>query len=345
MLVQALVALILIYILIDLLSHRQVDIVKFRVPGNVVAEYYLNFVPQIVSRVAPLALLVAALLVIGDAAQHNEITAVQSGGISLQRFVAAPIFVATAYAAGLFGMAETVGAAAARKAAQIEEGYFSQDEDDAREGLSWANLSGKWTCHVRKFNRIALTGEDVLLHARTADSVQQVQARRIYWDEAQRQWMLEDGRWFTLDAAQTSAQGARIRLRAAPFTEPPETLFALEGPTVSKTIGQLERDIAYAAERRAPTAKLRVDYHARFAQPALSFVTIWLAIPFALRLRRGGLAVSFGISITLAITYLLVYSITMSLGHAGRLSPPLAAWLANGVFFLVGLVLFVRTRT
>jgi lipopolysaccharide export LptBFGC system permease protein LptF len=35
----------------------------------------------------------------------------------------------------------------------------------------------------------------------------------------------------------------------------------------------------------------------------------------------------------------------MSLGHHGRLSPPVAAWLANALFFAAGAFLFWRTPT
>lgn len=344
-LAQSLLALVAIYVLIDLLTRQEVAISRYEVPLGVVVQYYLNFIPQIVYRVAPFAMLVASLLVLGDAVQNNEVTAVLSGGISLRRFVAVPVLVALMFAAGLYFLNERVGTQAAREAKRIEEGYFSLNPDMTRKGISWANLSGGWTCHIAKFNRIALTGENVLMYARTPESVQQIEARRIYWDDAASQWVLEDGRWFTLNAQETAASGSRIRQRQAPFTEPPDTLFAMDKPMETKTRSQLLAEIASADERAVPVSDLWVDYHVKFSQPALSFVMIWLAIPFAMRLRRGGLAISFATSIGIAIAYLLVFSVTMGLGYAERLSPPVAAWLANGVFFAIGVVLFWRTPT
>ena len=101
-LLQALVALSLVYVFIDLFTHRQVDIRRFNVPSEVVVQYYLNFLPSVIQRVAPFSLLISALLVLGDAAQNNEVTAVTASGISLRRFVRAPILLALAFAAGLF---------------------------------------------------------------------------------------------------------------------------------------------------------------------------------------------------------------------------------------------------
>ncbi len=94
-----------------------------------------------------------------------------------------------------------------------------------------------------------------------------------------------------------------------------------------------------------PVGKMRVDYQTKFAQPALCFVMIFLAIPFAMKIRRGGLAVSFGLSIAIAMVYMVVHIVAVSLGHSGRLPPVVAAWLANAVFFATGLILFLRTPT
>jgi lipopolysaccharide export system permease protein len=343
-LLRSIFALVAIYVLIDLLTHRETDILKYNVPADVVVRYYIAFIPQILYRVAPFAVLITGLLVLGDAAQNNEITAVLAGGISLRRLVLAPLCVCLAFAAALFAFNETVGAMAAREANRINENYFSQHPEIQRKGVSWANLSGKWTCHIDKFNRIALTGEGILMHADEGDVFEQIEARRIYWDESAGQWILEDGRWYSI-RGEREATGQRIRQQPAPFEESPNELFALEQPMETKTSGELMTEILSAEKRAIPASSLWVDYHAKFSQPALSFVMIWLAIPFALRVRRGGLGISFGISIVIAIAYLLVFSATMGLGHAGRLSPPIAAWLANALFFAAGAFLFWRTPT
>jgi lipopolysaccharide export system permease protein len=54
----------------------------------------------------------------------------------------------------------------------------------------------------------------------------------------------------------------------------------------------------------------------------------------AFRSRSGGSVVaSLGVSLTLALAYYILISIGISLGHAGKILPFLAAWLPH-VFFL-----------
>ena len=345
---KTLVALILVFILIDLLTHRRSDILKYDVPWRVVLLYYAAFIPQILYKfqMAAMSMLIAALLVFGNAAQENEVTAALAGGISLRRLVRVPVLIAALLAVAVFCMEETVGAKASRTVEDLDARYFSKSTQNKRFAVSWANLAGDWTCHVMKFNRAALTGENVLMHSIRDDNVEQIQARRIFWDAGKNRWILEDGLWSIFDPKQEwQREGFRITQWPAPMVEPPDELFALEESADTKNAAQLVADIRRAEHHGTPTGGAWTEYYAKFSQPALCFIMIWLAIPFAMRLRRGGVAIGFGVSIAIALAYLILFRVTMGLGYVERLSPLVAAWLANIVFFTLGLVLFRRTPT
>lgn len=345
---KAVVSLVFLFIVIDLLTHRRTAIMNHNVPWTVVLRYYAAFTPAVLYKyqVAALAMLVAALLVFGNAAQHNEVIAALAGGISLGRLVRVPVLVALAVSLLMFGLQETVGLAGTREACRIEEQYFSQKQNRymVRRGISWPKLEDDWTCHILNFNRLALTGEHAFLLAIREHEIEQIQARRIFWDPQRGRWILEDGHWlvFHLDR-DWEYESQVIRQQPAPIRETPAELFALEQPSDTKSVPQLAADIRRAAARGIPVARHQVDLHAKFAQPALCFVMIWIAIPFAIRLRRGGVAIGFGVSVAIAVAYLMLFRLSMGLGYFDRLGPVLAAWSANALFLALGLVLFRRT--
>ncbi len=341
-------SLVMLFVLVDLLTHQQENIIKYQVPANKVVEYYLTLTPRILFEyhAVALAVLVAGLMVAGRAAQDHEITAALAGGIGLWRLLRAPIVLTLLLAAAAFCAQETVGASATRRSIGLENQYFRRFALADRSPVSWANLGEGWTCHVLKFNRAAMTGQDVFLHNMGEDLVQEIRAGRIYWEPGQAAWIIEDGLWCALHPKQGWAQEVRaIRQETAPFREPPEDLFALDEPTGAKSAGQLAADLKRAASRGLPVHGHWVDYHAKFARPALCFVMVWLAIPFAIRLRRGGLAIGFGVSVAIALAYLLVFFAATGLGHLGKLPPAVAAWLANALFMALGAVLAVKTPT
>lgn len=345
---KVLLSLVFLFILIDLFTNRRNDIARHDVPWSVVLHYYAVFIPTIIYKYqgASLSILVAALLVFGSLAQNNEITATLAGGISLRRIVRVPVLLAALLAVGLFSFQETVGVAANRQVRKLDDRYFSRNSESAWTGMSWARLAGGWTCHIMKFNRISLAGENLFMHQFGQEKAQQIQAGRVYWDPDKNQWTMEDGRWFVFDLTKNwECQVTRVTQLPAPIEESPEELFAMQEPPDTKTVPELMADIRGAEQYGMPVGAYLADLHAKFAQPALCFVMVWLAIPFAMRLRRGGLAIGFGVSIAIALAYLILFRISMGLGHIERMNPVVAAWLANVVFLAYGMIMFRRTPT
>ncbi len=346
MVIKALATFVGLFVLVDLLANLRTTILAHQVPWSIVAEYYLYFSPRIAFQALPIAVLIATLLVLGRASERNEITAALAGGVSLYRLCVMPVAVAVGFTCLHFTLEQTIGARAIDRADQMERVYFGRLPANPREGQSWANLSGNWTCHVIKYNRLAHTGEDVTLHAIREDHVEQIMADRIFWDEAREQWILEDGRWVVFDAdVNAILRDQRITQRPAPIEETPEELFVMTRPADTKNVFELRSAIERAGRRGMPMTPMWVDYHAKFAQPLLSFVMVWLAIPFALRLRRGGVAIGFGASVAIAIVYIIVHTISMGFGYVGEWHPVVAAWLPNAFFLAIGLTLFWRTPT
>lgn len=347
-LVQLMAAMILVYVAIDFLTARQANIAKYDIPVYMVIQFYCAQIPMVLFQyqTAALAVLVAVLMVLGKAAQDQEITAALAGGISLRRIVRAPVLVALVVAVTAFFVEDTLGVRASKWLARMDREYFSQFRKPDNPGISWTRLNGEWTCHILKFNREALTGQDVYIHSIGRDVVKEIRAKRIYWDETKNQWILEDGRWFTFNPNQEWEQKVdRITQIAAPFSESPEELFTLDKPVRQKSLLALRRDLLHAGGMGMPVNAQWVDYYSKIARPALCFVMVWLAIPFALRIRRGGMMMGFGVSIGIALSYLLIFYITMGLGHLDKLSPIVAAWSANAAFLVVGIILFRKTPT
>lgn len=334
-----------LYVFIDLITARQRTIEKYEVPWGIVVQYYLTHAPTLLFKfqAMALALLVSTLFVLGKAAQDSEITALLAGGVSLGRIARWPILIALGLAVGVFTFENTAGVRCAEIATQLDREYFERFSPNRDRGPSWTNLGEEgWSCHIRRFNDVALTGKDVLIHAFTDHGMEEIRANRIFWDPDRHQWILEDGRWASFQREPTTRDIEIITQRAAPFDESPEMLFALSSPPETKTVVAQYRDLKRAESMGLPATAGWVAFHTKFSRPILCFVIIWLAIPFAIKLRRGGLFISFGMSIALGLGYVMLYVVSVGLGSIGLLPPFLAAWLPTVVFLGGGLVLFWR---
>lgn len=347
-LIGVLASFVALFVLVDLLTHTQDNIADNDIPLSIVLQYYLAYIPTILFefQFLPMAILVATLVVFGRLAEFNEVTAFLASGVSVHRITRLPILAALLIAIVSFVFGETLGVRANIVEARLEANYFGHSQGDERAGVSWMDLEGGWVCHLQKYNRMARTGEGVVLHSFHGTGMEEIQAGRIFWDEEKSQWFLEDGTWFVMESEpELSETAKRITQMAAPFNEHPDALFALDKPPRLKSASKLSRDLILAEGRGVIVQKYWVDYHVKFARPGLCFVMVLLAIPFAIRLRKGGLGAGIGISLLIGLAYTLVFLASVGLGHLSLLNPIAAAWLPNVAFGAAGGVLLWKMPT
>jgi lipopolysaccharide export system permease protein len=67
-------------------------------------------------------------------------------------------------------------------------------------------------------------------------------------------------------------------------------------------------------------------------------------VALASQKKRAGLAMEFGLSLLIAFIYFIFMKISTSFGYAGILHPFISAWLANIVFFIIGVIVILNVR-
>jgi LPS export ABC transporter permease LptG/LPS export ABC transporter permease LptF len=88
----------------------------------------------------------------------------------------------------------------------------------------------------------------------------------------------------------------------------------------------------------------RVEFHGRFALPVACLMLALVGIPLGASSRRGGRSAGYVWAILLAFfCYYLAYaSLTNTASRSRSISPELASWLPNIVFFVFGLAMIAR---
>jgi lipopolysaccharide export system permease protein len=85
-----------------------------------------------------------------------------------------------------------------------------------------------------------------------------------------------------------------------------------------------------------------VDMNIKLALPFINLVMVFIGIPVALGLKKGGTPLAVSIGIGICFLYLTNLGFSRSLGLSGILPPILSAWAANVIFFFLGIYLMLR---
>lgn len=304
-----------------------------------IAEYFLLRIPMIVIRVMPMAVLGGILLGLGNLSRHNEFVALRAAGVSVWQLASALLLAAVIISGGMFLWGEHVVPYASQRAHDVYASEIKKRpfKGKGRRQVWYRGLAGFY--NIKHVSEKGLVGLTVFQVDTSFQPRRVIEVDRATWDTASRRWNLFGTRAYRLDA---DGHIQPDSLNGFSLPESPADFLAAPGEAEEFTYAGLRRYIADLHRKGADASEYLVDLHLKLAAPFASLVMALIAIPLATRgTRTSNLAgaVTFGLGI--GFSYWVILAFAQALGQGGALPPQLAAWTANGIFALLGLVLFL----
>lgn len=326
--------LLCVTVLVDF--FQRIDMfVNFPTPVRWKFLYFALKTPQFVFYITPVSMLVALLVTLGILNHHREITAVRCGGVTLMRLCAPLVALGALASLLVFITNEFVVPGSARQLQHVLDVRIKNRPPRSifRQNRIWFYGERNTIFNIELLDPVEKILEGVTLYRFDASGtrlVQRIDARRARYLRGRWDFINVTIRTFLPDGSIKARSFPRQRLRLperpadiSQYREKPEVM---NYPALSEYVRKLRRS------GFNPTAYL-VDLQAKLALPLLSLIVTLLAIPISFRARSGASVVaSLGVSLALAFVYYIVISLGISLGHAGKLPPYLAAWLPH-LFF------------
>ena len=332
-----------VYVIVDLFEKIDTYLDN-RVPVQVVLAYYGVSAPAIVLQVLPMAMLLSCLLALGQLKRNNELTAMQSAGIGLGR-IAAPLYVLALLVSGLVFLVNEValpGINAERK--RILNGEIRRQDVEGprvRSNLAYLGSDGR-TFLIRTYRIDERAMEEVVIQEIRANTlVGRIDAKSASWVDGR--WVFRRGYTRRFDPqGEKAAQFTELTIPG--LKERPEDFAEAEEDPEALSFWNLQRYIDRLRQSGSRVQKYLVELHLKLAFPLTNFIVVLIGSALSIRVKRGGLAIAFGLSVFISFLYYALIRTGQSLGHNGQLPAFLAAWAANLVFAAIGLELLRRAR-
>jgi lipopolysaccharide export system permease protein len=300
------------------------------------AVYYAATLPETFYLFAPFLSLIAAMWVVASLRRAHELVPLLAAGVRPLRVIL-PLFAATTALALLMWLDRELlipSLADLRRTVSrfyTKEYRFASPVPDRTGGV----LSGRYyhAGHRRlieaRYTRLDDAGKEVLTAAAWSA------------DEVPGGWLLRDG---VRVHAGTQDTVARIDSKTGWFLE--TDVRAIDVECAIEDLQYLSsRELRGQIERMRGVRSLEVQLARRVAYPVSSLVLLLLGLPFVVLREEGAFA--FGVLLCTAICALFFVATGFfeSMGaRPGGIPPALAAWMANGVFGVAGVVAWVRGK-
>ncbi len=345
-----------IMITMDLLNNAN-DFVEARFGTTKILRFYLALLPQILVTITEAALLLATLYALGRMSRYNELISMMSAGRSVARIIA-PVLIFAAWCS-LAVMAlnyqlapqadstkeqmlkDSGRRSAARDVSRVEYNVAYRNREDRR---NWLIFRLPYDLSERNsMAEVWLMQQD-----EEGDPLQMIVAKRAAWNSVLRSWVFFQAAVMDFNKDRT--------LKAMRFEERlgiPEAWRETPGSILSDRLNPeylgVPELISYLRTNGSlperSLAKYESALHWRFALPFRCFLFVLLAAPLGIVSSRRGLLGGVTKAIVMFIAVFFFSAVVLKAGEGLYLSPAAGAWMVNGLFLFLGILLLWMRST
>ncbi len=335
----ALLAFILIFVVIDMMENLD-DFLDRHATGQIIAMYYLHFIPDIIKLMVPVAMLLSALFTTGRFSTYNELTSLKSGGVSLYRFMAPIIIFSFVVSGALIYFNGWIVPSSNKRKLEIARVYFQKYVDFVSRSNIFIEDSptrilsiGMYDEHMNMATQVSIQDFDP---ADPTVLVGRYDARQMRWDANLQGWTLLSGieRQF-FDGKESAAHFTAKQMGRLSFS--PDDIRKKQEKPEEMNYTDLGQFIEHQQRAGHDVARWLVDRYGKISFPFASVIVVLFGIPFSSVKRRSGPGVEFGVAIAVTFLYMVFLQVSQAFGYNGDLHPLLTAWMANIIFLGAGI--------
>ncbi len=345
-LLYCLIVFYLLYIVADILGHLD-DILKNKVPIQILTKFYLSFSPLIYVQTVPIAALLATVYLLSTMNRNNELTAMKASGINIAHALRPIFIIGIIICLSIFYINENIVPKVSLISNKIKTEYIESERKN-KELKSVKNLTiyGKANqmIYAKSFDSVNNKLGDIIIleHDKNQNLRRKILAKKAIW--LTDKWRFYDVIIYRFDKlGQPLGKVLTFKKKIIKMPEKPSELLKGEFMASFMNYPQLKTYInrLKGGDKRTIN-RLKTDLYFKLALPFIAFIMILLGIPFALTTVRGGVATSIGISIILGLVYYAFIGISLALGKGNFFPPLIAAHLPNIAFFIIAIALIKR---
>ena len=342
----SLIAMISIFVAVNYVENAD-KFIDRKVPGDIIFNYYLNFIPNIITLTLPVDILLASLFSLGSLARFNELTAVKASGVSLYRVIFPLIVIALLVSIANFWISENVVPTANATKSEIWRTYV--DRAMASRRISGTNISmydpSGTKVFIEKFDKKNILCTNISIQKFYGfQLVERIDAREAVWDSLKSAWILKNGNQRTFTKEEETVQSFTLMEKTDLFFHPDDILKREQNPDEMNFM-ELNEFIVKLRMSGARAERWEVDYHLKFAYPLTCFFMVVFGAPLAASRKKSGAGLNIFLTLVICFGYYSMIQLGRFMGYNQTLDPVQAAWIGNVIFGFLSVLIFLRLKS
>ena len=342
----SLIAMVTIFVAVNYVENAD-KFIDRKVPGELIFQYYLNFIPNIITLTLPVDILLASLFSLGGLARFNELTAIKASGVSLYRVVFPLIVIAMLVSISNFWISENIVPTSNSTKTEIWKTYVDRAMMSRRmmgSNISLYDPEGT-KVFIEKFDKKNIVCTNISIQKFYGFKlVSRIDAHEASWDSLKSAWLLKNGTQRRFDNETEIVHNFKLMEKTDLFFHPDDILKREQNPDEMNFV-ELNDFIKKLKLSGARTERWEVDYHLKFAYPLTCFFMVVFGAPLAAARKKSGAGLNIFLTLVICFGYYSMIQLGRFMGYNQTLDPIQAAWIGNVIFGFLSILIFIRLKS
>lgn len=304
-----------------------------------IAGYYLDYIPYIANMIAPITIFITVVFMTSQLAQHSEIIAMLSSGISFRRLMRPYMFGALIIAGFSFYFGGWVIPNGNKERVAFELQYIKGAYHFTEKNIH-IKIAPTTMLYLQSYNVSNNVGYKPTLE--TIDDgilLNKLEATRMEWQTETEKWRLQNWKKREINGMDEifsfgKTMDTTLQILPKDFASDYSRFETL-------TMNELYEYIDVLEMRGADDLEVyEIEKYIRYTAPFAALILTFIGLGVSARKARGGAGFQIALGFLLAFIYIIFFIFSRTSAEAGNIAPIIAIWIPNIIFTIIGLLIY-----
>jgi lipopolysaccharide export system permease protein len=328
----------IVVVLIHFTDNNE-NYIKNELTAAQILGYYIDYAPYVANMISPITVFITVVFMTSRLAQHSEIIAMLSSGVSFRRLMR-PYMMGALIIAGLtFYLGGWVIPNGNKDRVAFELAYIKGTYHFTERNIH-IKIAPTTLLYLKNYSVTNDVGYNPTLET-IEDGVLKVklEATRMEWQEETEKWRLRNWKKREIDGMNEIYEKGNLldttlRIHPKDFASDYSRFETL-------TMNELYSYIDELKLRGADNIEVyEIEKYMRYTSPFAALILTFIGLGVSARKARGGAGFQIALGFLLAFIYIIFFIFSRTSAEAGSIEPIIAIWIPNIIFTIIGVVIY-----
>jgi len=321
------------------ITEQNENYIRHELSFSQIFGYYMDYIPYIAGMITPITIFITVVFMTSQLAQHSEIIAMLSSGVSFPRLMRPYMMGALIIALLSFYFGGWVIPNGNKERVAFELQYIKGAYHFAERNIH-IKIAPTTLLYLQSYNVGNNVGYKPTLETiEDGVLINKLEASRMEWQKDTEKWKLRT--WKMREIKGMEEIFSYGKMLDTTLQIHPKDFASDYSRFETLTMNELYDYIDQLKLRGADDIEVyEIEKYIRYTSPFAALILTFIGLGVSARKARGGAGFQIALGFLLAFIYIIFFIFSRTSAEAGSIAPIIAIWIPNIIFTIIGVIIY-----